>query len=144
MTRRKLLLLCMAFAMCLPAAAEDARRDGNWWRTRDRASKLSYVTGLLDGMELGNHLSFWGLPEKGGPVNPAMLAAVAAYDKLVAQYFNDVSAGELAVGLNMFYEDEINRAISITDAIWLVANSISGKSDLEMRSLIDGFRKNAK
>ena len=144
MIRRTLIPLCMAFVMCLPAVAEDVRRDGNWWRTHDRVGKLSYVAGLLDGMGLGNHLSFWGLPEKGSPVNPALTATVAAYDKLVTQYFRDVSAGELAVGLNMFYEDEINRSISIKDAVWLVANSISGKSDVEMRTLIDGFRKNAK
>ena len=144
MTRRILILLCIGFAMCLPGVAEDARRDGNWWRTHERVVKLLYVTGVLDGMELGNHLSFWGLPEKDGPVDPTLTAAASSYDKIVARYFKDVSAGELAVGLNVFYEEPLNRPISVNDALWLVANSMSGKTDAEMQPLIAGFRKNAK
>ena len=144
MTRRTLLLFCIAFVICWPAAAQDTRRDGNWWRTRDRASKLAYVAGILDGIDLGNHLSFWGSPEKGGPVDPALSPAATAYDKLAAQYFKNASAGELALGLNVFYEDDLNRPITVNVAIWLVANLISGKTDAEMRSLIDSFRKSAK
>src|SRR5258708_40132231 len=98
MTRRKLLLFCIALGLSLPAAAQDARRDGNWWRTHDRTGKLLYVTGLLDGMAFGNHLSFWGPPDKSGPVAPPLTDAAGAYDRLVARYFKDLSAGEFAVG----------------------------------------------
>ena len=73
-----------------------------------------------------------------------MAAAVAAYDKMAAEYFKDLSAGELALGLNVFYEEDLNRSISINDAVWLVAHLIAGKTDAEMRPVVDSFRKNAK
>jgi hypothetical protein len=56
----------------------------------------------------------------------------------------DITAGQLADGLDVLYGDYRNRNILLLNAVWLVLNSISGKSDAEMQKMIENFRKAAK
>ena len=109
MTRRILIVLCIGFAMCLPGVAEDARRDGNWWRTHERVVKLLYVTGVLDGMELGNHLSFWGLPEKDGPIEAhrGFLDGLMQHDNPWSQPKSDRGAWASGLGLKKFGAEKV-------------------------------------
>lgn len=144
-TLPRFLVLVIASALCLPAAAEvNQRRDGNWWRTSPALEKLAYVTGFFDGMALGSELSYSGIRDKAGRIDPALVDKVATSYTAMSVQFKNVTNGQLADGIDKFYEDYRNRTILLSDAVWLVVNSISGKSDAEMQTMIENFRKNAK
>jgi hypothetical protein len=46
-------------------------------------------------------------------------------------------------GLDIFYSDYRNKKIRINDAVWLIVNSITGKSQEEMDVMIENYRENA-
>ena len=142
MFSRRFASLSILWALALPLfSAQDNRRDGNWWRARPRATKLAYLVGFFDGMELGERFSYWGLPQKDGKMNPATGDIGESYDKMYSQYIKNVTSGQMVDGVDKFYEDYRNRSIRIYDALWIVANMISGKSDAEMQTMIESFRK---
>lgn len=64
------------------------------------------------------------------------------------KYFNDYIAGksntQFRDGLDNFYADYRNRSIAIKDAIWLVANEMSGMPRDSLDLMINNYRKNTK
>jgi hypothetical protein len=147
MTTRILLVAALSALMFLPAsAADDSPRNGNWWRTHEKNEQVMYVIGILDGMVIGKDFSYWGLPDVKN--NPAAAASavdgLGSFRKMYSTYVKDITAGQLADGLSVFYEDYRNRSIQLSDSVWLVLNSISGKSDAEMQKMIENYRKAAK
>lgn len=136
------LMFVMAVALLLSAPARNEAntvRDGNWWVEQDEVSKLCYIVGFFDGMELGHAFSYWDLPKGGEEVSKV----VASYDSHVTKYLSGVTNTQLVRGLDVFYEDYRNRRIRVHMGIWLVMNEISGKSKEEMQKMVESFRKNA-
>jgi hypothetical protein len=119
---------------------QSTRRDGNWWIDQDRTSKLKYVTGFYDGMNLGNKFSYWGLDDPKGVVAEKVVGAYSAYSD---KYVSEVTNGQLVDGLDKFYGDFRNRRIEVMGAIWLVLNEIAGTPEVEMQKMIENWRKNA-
>jgi hypothetical protein len=142
------------FAIVLLLTATIARdqvsttRDGNWWIEQDQSEKLSYMTGFFDGIELGKNFSYWGYMDEMKAKKPdavsAMAKTVASFDEYSEKYLSTVTTGQVAEGLDKLYVDYRNRSIRVSSGVWLVLNSISGKSDAEMQKLTESFRKNAK
>jgi hypothetical protein len=132
-----LLLLTAPFARNQQAT----RRDGNWWVDEDRASKLNYVTGFFDGMDLGNRFSYWGLEDDPKSVTAAKV--IGSYSSYSKKYLSEVTNGQLVDGLDKLYSDYRNRRIDVMGAVWLVVNGIAGKPEAEMQKLIENWRKNA-
>jgi hypothetical protein len=120
---------------------QTTRRDGNWWVNEDRASKLNYVTGFFDGMDLGNRFSYWGLQDD--PKGVVAGRVMGAYTTFSQKYLSEVTNYQLVDGLDKFYSDYRNRRIDTMGAVWLVVNEISGKSEAEMQKMIESWRKNA-
>jgi hypothetical protein len=54
-----------------------------------------------------------------------------------------VSSKQLVDGVDAFFADFRNRRILVGDGIWLVANSISGTPEKEMKELVESWRRNA-
>jgi hypothetical protein len=131
-------------ALCAPIFADDARRDGNWWREQSRLTQNNYVVGFFDGMPLGSSFSWWGMPKKDGNINPAAEVAVESFNMYFEKYFSNLTNGQVADGVTAFYEDFRNRKILMKDAVWIVVNMIAGKSEDEIKTMTESFRKNAK
>lgn len=146
MTRRIFPLLALSVLMSLPAASEDdPRRDGNWWQGIGASQKLSYVVGFFDGMQLGHLFSYWGTADKAGKTDATLaVGVIGSFSKMNDQYFKNVTNGQITEGLDKFYADYRNRSIAVYNAVWIVANMISGKSDAEMQTMVESYRKNAR
>jgi hypothetical protein len=56
-TVHTLLLICVLLTLPALSAAEEGRRDGNWWRGQERFTRSAYIVGFFDGMDLGNKFS---------------------------------------------------------------------------------------
>lgn len=56
-------------------------------------------------------------------------------------YTSNKTDTQFMAGLDDFYKDYRNRSIKITDAIWLVANEMSGRSRDTLDLMINNFRK---
>ena len=138
------LIVSFLLLMRSPAQAEDARRDGNWWRQQTSSGRLIYALGFFDGMNLGAKFSYWGLPDAAAKPNPSVEVVLRSYSSMMDKYTKDVTNGLIADGLDKFYEDYRNRTILIENAVWLIVNAISGKSEKDMEIMIENFRKNAK
>jgi len=124
-------------------SADDSRRDGNWWLIQTYPTKVSYLVGFLDGMELGRNFTIWGLPNKKGQMtSSAQLDGATSYDSYVGKYLNNVTSGQIASGLDSFYSDYRNRTIRTPEATWLVLKSIAGEPPTE--EVLNNWRKNAK
>jgi hypothetical protein len=133
---RSLILLCLV--LMLPPSARDesdGRRDGNWWRSQSSDAKYNYMTGFIDGLQLGHDFSYWKFIQKNGDC--ASLVS-DSYNTHLTKYLVNVTNGQIADGLTSFYEDYRNRRILTSRAVWLVLNEIAGTlKDVE------NWRKNA-
>jgi len=121
------------------AVAENKRRDGNWWRQQSRTSKLDYVTGLFDGIDLGEQFTWRGVVDTNDITcsSKAFRSAAANEDK----YMSHVTVGQVTDGLDSFYEDYRNRSIHVSKAFWIVLNSIRGTPQPELDKMIEENRK---
>ena len=133
--------LLLALPICLHAQRE--RRDGNWWNGESRDGKLSYITGFFDGMELGHEFSYWGMKTTDKGPSSCMGDTVASYEEYGNKFFSNVTNSQLVDGVDNFYKDYRNRSIRVHDAVWLAVNSIAGKSQRDMDTMIEGWRKAA-
>jgi sporulation related protein len=145
MKQRLFYVLCLALLLlfCPPISRNESndRRDGNWWREQLREQKLTYVIGFLEGMELGNRFSYWGIREKN---DPAIGKIAVSYSEYETKYLSNVTKGRLADGLDAFYSDDRNRRILVHAAVWLVLNQIAGKSETEMQPMIESWQNNVR
>lgn len=121
--------------------ADENRRDGNWWQSQTRIGKLNYITGFFDGMDLGHNFSYWKSAAKED--YHSVTNSRASFIEYSNKYFAQVTSGQLADGIDNLYADFRNRGIAVPDGVWLVVNAISGKSEEEMKTMIENWRKNA-
>lgn len=140
MNRYIVLALLLAVSLCPNAGADDARRDGNWWRTETASFKWAYLGGFFDGMDLGKQFSYWGL--KDDPQKSCAGKVLDSFSDYKKKYFSNVTNIQLADGLDAFYEDYRNRRILVSDAVWLVVNSIAGTPQKDLDRMIENWRKN--
>ena len=135
------LTLCAALNSRATAPTEN-RRDGNWWLLQDKVTKLDYVVGFFDGMDLGYEFSYFQFshdPDKGA----CLISIRDSYGRYSAKYLDEVTNNQLADGLDAFYADYRNRRIRVSDAVWLVVNGIAGTPQKELDEMIEQSRKNA-
>jgi hypothetical protein len=118
--------------------ADENRRDGNWWRQQPQMVKVVYIVGFFDGMELGSDFSFWKYMDD----ETLMAKTAASYREYNGKYFGHVTSGQLADGLDNFYQDYRNRQIRLQHAVWLVVNAIAGTPQAELDKMIENWRKN--
>jgi hypothetical protein len=100
------------------------------------------MAGFFDGMELGNNFSYWGILDK-SKNDPSIGKIASSYDQYVDKYLKSVTNSQLADGVDKFYSDYRNRRIQVNDAVWLVLNEISGKSETDMEKMIESWRRPA-
>ena len=129
------------FVHSLSSIASD-QRDGNWWRQQHYETKLTYIVGFFDGMELGKNFSYWNFTNDADK-KECLEAVSNSFKEYSRKYFSNVSNIQLVDGLNTFYEDFRNRRILLQNAVWLVVNEISGTPEIEMKHMIENWRKNA-
>jgi len=138
-------LIVAALILPAPVRAEENRRDGNWWRGQSAFAKASYMVGFFDGMELGKDFSYWGLAKTNDiQLDPMSSRVFDAYNNYREKFMKHVTNVQISDGLDTFYDDYRNRAITLPDAVWLVLNTIAGKPDKDMEKMIENFRKNQK
>lgn len=137
-------VIAMVFVLCLAAPLsrnqEYDRRDGNWWNRLDATSKPIYVVGMLDGMQLGNEFSVWGVGQSNSDCKDAAKLMQSAYADYRAKYLTNVTNIRIVDGLDAFYADAKNRGILVHGATWLVLNQIAGKPPAEMQALVEKWR----
>jgi hypothetical protein len=103
-------------------------------------SKANYAVGFFDGMDLGSRFSYWSFVHEDGK---CMGKAIDSYNSMSDKFLNNVTAGQLADGLDNFYADYRNRRIRVADAVWLVANGIAGTPQKELDKMIESWRGNS-
>lgn len=126
-------------------AQETGRRDGNWWMTISPVQKLDYMVGFFDGMDLGHSFSYWGLYNENGKSKDqnCTSATVQSYEDYDTKFFKNVTNGQLVEGLDSFFKDYRNRRIRVSNAVWLVVNSIAGTPKNELDKMTETWRQNA-
>jgi len=140
-------VIAIMFVLCLTAPLsrnqEYDRRDGNWWNQLDALSKPIYLSGLLDGMRLGNDFSVWGVGQSSTDCKDAAKLVQSAYADYRSKYLTKVTNIRIVDGLDAFYSDAKNRGIRVNGATWLVLNQIAGKPAGEMQALVEKWRNGA-
>ena len=144
MKARALCVIVLLFVSVTAAAGDTSRRDGNDWMTWNEPTKAIYLSGIFDGVPLGNNLTFWGnLDAKGSNTSSTWTVVVDPYRKMISKYFSHVNGSQISGGLDDFYKDYRNRSIEVKDAIWIVVNEIACTSKVDIEKLIENFRRNA-
>jgi hypothetical protein len=137
-------VIVLAIALTVPTHAQEVqRRDGNWWRTIITATKQAYTIGIWDGLPLGERFSYWNIRGKDGKQDNAVAVRVIQSFEEHEKLLSGITNGQVTDGLDSFYGDYRNRRILVFNAVWVVLNTISGKSEKEMETMIENFRKNA-
>ena len=134
----------VALLVCsLSLHADSSRnRDGNWWRTLTVSERNVYMTGFFDGTHLGHMFSYWDLVETREKTS-CFSDTVKSFKTYSEKYAQNVTNDQIADGLTVFYSDYRNRSIRISDAVWLVLNTIAGTPQEKLDKMIENFRKNA-
>jgi hypothetical protein len=142
-TLRCCVFSCLAiFAIVSPSSAENNRRDGNWWVGEGKVAHIDYIIGFFDGVDLGGQFSYWDLIKAKAASAPCFDKATSSFEHY-NKYFDNVTSGQLADALDVFYADALNRRIRLPQAVWLVLNGISGMPQEELTKMIESFRRNA-
>lgn len=136
------LLICILFTLPALSAAEENRRDGNWWQIQNANSHYSYLTGFFDGMELGNNFSYWDFINDKKKMHDCFWNLSKSYTEYTSKYFKNVTNVQLVDGLDTFYADFRNRRILVSNAVWLVVNGIAGTPQKKLDTLIESWRSN--
>lgn len=138
----KTLLILFLSIILVEVHAQNSRRDGNWWMSKDARYKNIFVLGFFDGMELGNKFSYW--PQiKDSTSDSCIEKTFESFHQYYSKYLDQVLNTQVSLGLDSLYSDFRNRRILINDGIWLVLNEISGLSKKEMDDLVINYRKSA-
>jgi hypothetical protein len=112
--------------------------DGHRWLSLDEHSKYAYIVGFLEGMFLGHCFTTWGLP--GGMKGDAPYQhATDSYNVYWKRFVSDTTYRKFLEGIDALYTDAENRKIAVRDAMWIVMNKVSGKSDTIIKSMIEAF-----
>lgn len=137
------ILILLISAPCLA----DLRIDGNWWNgSNNRSEKANYIIGLYDGMELSSFpILFYAFSTPKYDKNrmecaQAINKATIDFNK---EFFSNVKIGQIVDGIDLFYKDYKNRKISVMNALYVVLNGISGKSEENLKSMTENYRKQA-
>ena len=67
--------------------------------------------------------------------------ATDSYDMHWKRLVSNTAYRNFFEGLNALYADTDNRKIALRDAMWIVMNKVSGKTDTIMKSMIEAFRE---
>jgi len=130
-------------------SAQAAGRDGALWVQLTESQKLDYAAGFFDG--IGYAQGIYGGALLAAMADPktgkfdAKRAEVAkgvdafANGKL-SRDFRDVTAGQIAAGLDKVYSDYRNARIALGDAMIVVMRSINGASDDSINQLLESKR----
>lgn len=142
-TQIVLVMLCVFLMTPQTRNQEFDRRDGNWWRGINRVNKTYYLSGVVDGIELGNKLSLVGIDKNDKAYQEVSEQVTTTFSNQRAKYLANVTLIQVADRLDAFYGDSTNRRILAHDATWLVLNQIAGTPQAEMQALIENYRKSA-
>ncbi len=146
--KRHLLVTALVLSVVLvgsnltSTAAADVPRDGHWWRDQDRLTRIRYLTGFFDGMDLGHKFSYWKF-ESDEKMEPCIWKVVEAYNEYSAKYFNTLTNIQIMEGLDSFYVDSRNRKILVTNAVWIVLNTLTGTPQDKLDMMVENWRQSA-
>jgi hypothetical protein len=129
----------LLFVLSIHVCAQNTRRDGNWWLEQSELSRTAYVTGFFDGTHLGGQFSFWNFTDD----KACLSKATESFTFYSEKFLKDVTNGQLADGLDVFYKDYRNRKILIHNAVWLTLNAIAGTPQADLDKMVENFRKHA-
>lgn len=140
----KLALIITILMTSSPSWSADNRRDGNWWLGQEKYVRIIYAVGFFDGMDLGHNFSVWKYSDDSTKTQQACCVQAAySFYEYKQKYFGNVTAGQLSDGLDSFYADYKNRLITVSSAVWLVANGIVGMPEEELNKMIESWRQNS-
>lgn len=136
------LLLIIFLYYSLGSCYEQISRDGVWWNTKSDAAKLDYITGFLDGLDLGHCFSIWDITQTTEAMK-CIQKVIQSYTTHNEKYLDNFSSSQIIDRLNSLYQNTKNSKIRINDGIWIVLNQLAGTPETEIQMLIATYRKNA-
>lgn len=114
--------------------------DGSRWLTLDENTKYAYIVGFLKGMFLGHCFTTWEISGGQGD-DTAWQSATDSYSGNYNRFVAKTKYHQFFDGLNKLYADQDNLKIELWKGMWVVMNEISGKSNEEMKSMIEASRQ---
>jgi len=138
-------LACAAFLLLAPlsALAQSEERDGGQWLSWNELKKYTYLTGLLDGVALGEDFTLPTL--SGGSLNlykpdqACLEKAETTYNYNTGRFMFGLTLKDFVEGLDKFYEDQANRTIPVNKALRVMV--MARKNIPEAGKLLDDLRR---
>lgn len=130
--RAGLFIWIICFAPLLAHAQQAPVRNGNWWNGLNHVEKVSYVTGVFDGIS--------------GMADAIETRATPVPSNFIDGVFKQVgktTSAQLSDGLDVFYSDYRNRNILADKAIWPTLGAINGSSKEDVELFTRSLRKAA-
>jgi len=110
---QSLLVICILLTLYSLSVAEEDRMDGNWWRNQDKFTRAVYLTGIVNGIDLGFTLSIVKLIEDEKTYGCGIKIEETHVD-YSSKYFKNVTRGQLVDGVNSFFQSS-GRLTAATD-----------------------------
>jgi hypothetical protein len=141
-------LLVLALAGTGLAHAQSQPRNGYWWSARSSEFKLGFVAGYVEAeVNVYDRMAWKCLADKNGGTIPEKYPGDEAFKACAesgkAFDFNSVGFGQMTDGLDQFYKDFQNKAISIVPAISYVRDQLKGKPTKELENDLALLRQQA-
>jgi hypothetical protein len=131
-------VVALIFTFSAPNAAwAQERHDGHLWETLSRELKVSYMQGLIDGSVMGAQMVKEGIPQNSSCRDEIM----DGYRKTFQKFLAEVSAAQIADGVDTVFKDYRNRSLLITDAVYVALRAIGGMPQEDIEKLLQAVRK---
>jgi hypothetical protein len=149
MTSRAALTVLLLLSLGTRAGTgEEQKHNGYWWEDTNRSFKLGFVTGFaMAGNSAGDMLVFECLANKHGGVLPTKappkeeLIACSQEPVPTAFDYSQILLGQLADGIDEFYNDFRNKNVPASLAIRYVRDQLKGKPAKELEDELTAWRK---
>ena len=103
------------------ALAQSEERDGAQWQSWNELKKYTYLTGLLDGVDLGADLTLPTLSSGSTtlykPDQACLEKAQSTYNYNTGRYLFGLTLKDFVENLDKFYEDQANQPIPVNKAL---------------------------
>ncbi len=138
-----ILTLCILTVTAV-AIAQEVPHDGYWWNKIPAGSRPAFITGVSDGIVLGEDLACAHLADKHPGERGAVNIIANSFAEVQEKYLSHVSIEQLVHELNKFYFNSRNKPILVSDAIYIIVNRTAGLSDSDYARLVDEYRRKMK
>jgi hypothetical protein len=114
--------------------------NGYWWAEQAnsilKSNQVSYLYGLLDGINLGHYISLRGF---NNPNSLCVQKGLESFEQ--SRILDTIPVMFIQDKMNEFYRDTTNLFVTCSHAFWIAAYKLAKKEPEQIKAMIEMYKK---